>query len=75
MGAFVYMLRCADASYYVGRATGDDLSKRIAEHETGAYPGYTAQSYSYGLSALIGSPMQSQLKESSRAGVGLRKKP
>ncbi len=36
MGAFVYMLRCADASYYVGTATGDDLSKRIAEHETGA---------------------------------------
>src|ERR1700758_3542287 len=41
MGAFVYMLRCADASYYVGSATGDDLSRRIAEHETGAYPGYT----------------------------------
>jgi putative endonuclease len=42
MGAFVYMLRCADASYYVGTATGDDLWKRIAEHETGAYPGYTS---------------------------------
>jgi putative endonuclease len=41
MGAFVYMLRCADNSYYVGSATGDDLTKRIAEHETGAYPGYT----------------------------------
>jgi putative endonuclease len=41
MGAFVYMLRCADNSYYVGSATGDDLSKRIAEHETGVYPGYT----------------------------------
>ena len=41
MGAFVYMLRCADGSFYVGSATGDDLSKRIAEHENGAYPGYT----------------------------------
>ncbi len=41
MGAFVYMLRCADSSYYVGSATGDDLTKRMAEHETGAYPGYT----------------------------------
>jgi putative endonuclease len=41
MGAFVYMLRCADGSYYVGSATGDDLSRRIAEHEAGAYPGYT----------------------------------
>ncbi len=39
MGAFVYMLRCADNSYYVGSATGDDLSKRVAEHNLGAYPG------------------------------------
>ena len=41
MGAFVYMLHCADGSYYVGTATGADLSKRIAEHQAGAYPGYT----------------------------------
>ena len=41
MGAFVYMLHCADGSYYVGSATGDDLWKRVAEHETGAYRGYT----------------------------------
>src|SRR5580658_4995603 len=41
MGAFVYMLQCADGSYYVGSATGDDLWKRVAEHETGAYLGYT----------------------------------
>src|SRR3954447_27041339 len=41
MGAFVYILRCSDRSYYVGCATGDDITKRIAEHQTGAYPGYT----------------------------------
>jgi putative endonuclease len=41
MAGFVYMLRCADGSYYVGSATGDDLSKRIAEHQAGAYRGYT----------------------------------
>jgi putative endonuclease len=41
MGAFVYMLQCADESYYVGCATGDDLSRRVAEHQSGAYPGYT----------------------------------
>ena len=41
MGAFVYMLRCADGSYYIGNATGDDLTRRIAEHQTGRYPGYT----------------------------------
>ena len=41
MGAYVYMLRCSDGSFYIGSATGNDLSRRIAEHETGAYPGYT----------------------------------
>ena len=43
MGAFVYMLECADRSYYVGSATGDDLTNRIAQHQAGAYPG----SYTY----------------------------
>jgi putative endonuclease len=41
MGAFAYMLQCADGSYYVGSARGDDLGQRIAQHQTGAYPGYT----------------------------------
>ena len=42
MGAFVYMLRCVDGSFYVGTATGDDLTKRIAEHNAGTYHGYTS---------------------------------
>ncbi|MGP9813391.1 GIY-YIG nuclease family protein [Rhodopseudomonas sp. NSM] len=41
MGIYVCMLRCSDASYYVGSATGDDLSARIDQHNAGAYPGYT----------------------------------
>ncbi len=41
MGAFVYMLRCRDGSYYVGIATGNDLTRRIAEHQSGTFPGYT----------------------------------
>ena len=41
MGAFIYMLKCSDDSYYVGSATGDDLSIRIAQHQSGTYPGYT----------------------------------
>jgi putative endonuclease len=41
MGAFVYMLLCRDGSYYVGSATGEDLSPRIAQHQSGALPGYT----------------------------------
>ena len=27
MGAYVYMLSCADGSYYVGSATGSDLKR------------------------------------------------
>jgi putative endonuclease len=42
MGAFVYMLRCRDRTYYVGSATGDDLGPRIAQHQAGAFPGYTS---------------------------------
>jgi putative endonuclease len=37
------MLKCADGSYYVGSATGDDLTNRIAQPQSGAYPG----SYTY----------------------------
>ena len=41
MGAFVYILHCADGSYYVGSATGEDLTMRIAQHNSGYYGGYT----------------------------------
>jgi putative endonuclease len=43
MGAFVYMLQCADGSYYVGSARGSDLAKRLSEHELGLYDGYTSR--------------------------------
>jgi putative endonuclease len=42
MGAFVYILLCAARSYYVGSATGDDLTQRIAQHNSGFYGGYTS---------------------------------
>jgi putative endonuclease len=42
MGAFVYMLLCRDGSYYIGSATGEDLTPRIAQHQSGAFPGYTS---------------------------------
>ena len=41
MGVYVYMLRCADGSYYVGSATGEDLGPRVDQHNAGVYPGYT----------------------------------
>jgi putative endonuclease len=42
MGAFAYILLCADGSYYVGSATGDDLTQRVAAHNSGHYGGYTS---------------------------------
>ncbi len=42
MLAYVYILRCADGSYYVGIARGS-LEKRVAEHNAGTYGGFTAR--------------------------------
>ena len=40
MTAFVYILRCADGSYYVG-STRKRLESRVAEHNAGIYGGFT----------------------------------
>ncbi|CAA9258694.1 MAG: COG2827: putative endonuclease containing a URI domain [uncultured Chloroflexi bacterium] len=39
MAFWVYLLRCADGSYYTGHS--DDLERRIGQHNAGAIPGYT----------------------------------
>jgi len=39
MSFWVYILRCADGSYYTGHT--DNLEKRVAEHQAGELPGYT----------------------------------
>ncbi|MFK3891221.1 TrmH family RNA methyltransferase [Sphingomonas sp. NPDC079357] len=39
MSFYVYILRCADGSYYTGHT--DDLERRVAQHQSGALPGYT----------------------------------
>jgi predicted GIY-YIG superfamily endonuclease len=36
---FVYLLRCADGSYYTGHT--DDLEVRLASHQQGLVAGYT----------------------------------
>lgn len=41
MSASVYMLRCADGSYYVGSTAAEDRERRLLEHQSGAYRGYT----------------------------------
>jgi putative endonuclease len=40
-GAYVYILRCSDRSYYTGTAR-QGLEQRVAEHDAGRYDGYTA---------------------------------
>jgi putative endonuclease len=40
-GAFLYILRCADGSYYIG-ITRTSLEMRVAEHNAGTFGGYTA---------------------------------
>ena len=39
MSFYVYILRCADGSYYVGHT--DDLQTRLAAHQRGEITGYT----------------------------------
>jgi tRNA/rRNA methyltransferase len=39
MSFWVYILRCADRTYYTGHT--DNLEQRMAQHQTGALPGYT----------------------------------
>jgi putative endonuclease len=41
-GAYAYMLRCADGTYYVGSARLG-LERRLAEHNAGTYGGYTSK--------------------------------
>jgi putative endonuclease len=41
MNIYVYMLRCSDGSYYVG-LTRAGLEKRIGEHNSGVFRGYTS---------------------------------
>lgn len=40
MTFWVYILSCADGSYYTGHT--DNLEKRMGEHQTGTCGGYTA---------------------------------
>jgi putative endonuclease len=40
-GAYLYIVRCSDGSYYTGTARSD-LEQRIQQHNAGVYDGYTA---------------------------------
>lgn len=40
-GAYLYIVRCADRSFYIG-TTRTSLEIRIAQHNAGTFPGYTS---------------------------------
>src|SRR3546814_10401272 len=40
MSFWAYMLHCRGGAYYTGHT--DNLAHRIAQHESGAFPGFTA---------------------------------
>ena len=41
MGGWVYMMKCADSSYYVG-STSKHVDDRVIEHNLELLPGYTS---------------------------------
>ena len=41
-GAVLYILRCADGSYYTGTARSG-LEQRVSQHNAGTFDGYTAK--------------------------------
>ena len=41
MPYWIYILQCADGSYYTGHT--NNLEKRVAEHQTGEITGYTSK--------------------------------
>ena len=41
MSTWFYMLRCSDGSYYTG-TTRSEVKTRVAQHQAGAFDGYTA---------------------------------
>ncbi|CCE04230.1 conserved hypothetical protein [Bradyrhizobium sp. STM 3843] len=40
-GAFLYIVRCSDGSYYIG-TTRTSLEMRVAQHNDGSFGGYTS---------------------------------
>lgn len=74
MSFWVYILRCADNSYYTGHT--DDLEKRIGEHQAGEAEGYTSTRLPVALVFSQEFPSRDEAKACERRikGWGRRKK-
>jgi putative endonuclease len=74
MKGYLYMLRCADGSYYVGSTT--NLELRVAEHQAGEGGAYTAQRLPVEVvyTCEFDSPHEAFLRERQVKGWSRRKK-
>ena len=74
MSFWVYILKCADNSYYTGHT--DNLEKRIGEHQTGLCGGYTASRLPIALvfSQEFSTRIESLAAEQQIKGWGRKKK-
>jgi putative endonuclease len=74
MKGYLYMLRCADGSYYVGSTT--NLELRVAEHQAGEGGTYTAQRLPLEVvyTCEFDSPHEAFLRERQVKGWSRRKK-
>jgi len=73
---WVYMLRCADGSYYVGHT--EELELRISRHQSGELGGYTANRRPVQLVFANDLPTRQEALEGepqSRAGAGEKRRP
>jgi predicted GIY-YIG superfamily endonuclease len=72
---YVYILRCADGSYYVGTTRGQ-LDDRVAQHNSGLIPGYTARRRPVTLAHAedFADPTEAIARERQLKGWGRRKK-
>jgi predicted GIY-YIG superfamily endonuclease len=70
----VYILRCADNSYYTGHT--DNLEKRISEHQNGLCAGYTVgRLVELVFSQACTTREEALAAEQSRVGVAKKRKP
>jgi predicted GIY-YIG superfamily endonuclease len=75
MPFWVYILKCADGSYYTGHT--DHLEKRLAEHQTGVSDGYTSKPLPVTLSFSQDFPTRLEalpVNGKSKVGAARRKK-
>ncbi len=71
MAFYVYILRCADGSYYTGHT--DSLESRVAAHERGEFPGYTQARWPVQLVCAEGFYSREEALETERQIKGWRR--